>query len=181
MSSRLRLASVLVVLLAALGCAGLGRPKPEWSTAPDVDFASLSTYAWVDRRGETQTVLTSQIRSALAAELQDKGYEHSPDAPDFLIEHEVVEHDRGRSSSPVRIGIGIGTWGRHVGGSVGTSVPVGGGDPGQSYRLMIRAIEPDPRRELWVGGTTSFELPADAQVIDRAVSGAMRGFPGTRE
>lgn len=167
---------VLVPVLAA--CAGLNRPKPEWSTAPDADLASASTFGWSSGSGGSpQTVLLSHARNALTRELQRRGYRESAEAPDFLVSYELVEHERGQRSSPVRIGIGVGTWGRRVGGSVGTSVPIGSAETGESYRLVIRALEPDRSRELWIGATTSFEVPADAPEIDRAVAGVMRGFP----
>jgi hypothetical protein len=170
------------LLYSIVGCAGIGGPKAEWATAPDVDLPAFSTFDWADGpSGTPQTVLDSQVRNALRAELLKKGYEESPDAPDFLVSYEAVEHEMGQRSSPVTIGIGVGTWGRHVGGRVGTSVGVGGGgDPNLRYRLAIRAIDPDRSRELWVGATTTFELPPEARVIDRAVAGVMRGFPGKR-
>lgn len=173
--------AVAAALSALLGCAG-ARPKPEWATAPGTDLAQLSSYAWSDASaGGPRSVLHSQARNAIRAELETRGYEESSGTPDFLVSHEVVEYERGQRSSPVRIGIGLGSWGRRVGGSVGTSVGVGGGDPGESYRLVVRAIDPEQNQELWVGGTTSFEMPADEQVIRKAVTGVMRGFPDSGE
>jgi hypothetical protein len=169
------------LLYSIVGCAGIGGPKPEWATAPDVNLPAFSTYDWADGpSGTPQTVLDSQVRNALRVEFQKKGYEESSDAPDFLVSYETVEHEMGQRSSPVTIGIGVGTWGRHVGGRVGTSVGVGGGDPNLRYRLAIRATDPDRSRQLWVGATTTFELPPDERVIDRAVGSVMRGFPGRR-
>lgn len=175
--------STLLLLCSVAGCAGVGGPGPEWASAPDANLPAFSTYAWAEGPGDTpQTVLDSQVRQALRAELLKKGYRESPDAPDFLVGYYTVEHQRGQRSSPVTIGIGVGTWGRHVGGSVGTSVGVGGGgDPDLRYRLAIRAVERDGGNELWTGATTTFQLPADAGVVNRAVAGVMRGFPDRAE
>ena len=176
---RLRRAlGALAVVYAAVGCAGIGGPKAEWATAPDVDLGAFSTFDWADGSRDTpQTILDSRVRDALRDELVTKGYEQSSDAPDFLIGYETVEHERGQRSSPLTIGIGVGTWGSRVGGRVGTTVGVGGGEADLRYRLAIRALEADGSRELWVGATSTFELPPEERAIDRAVSGVMRGFP----
>lgn len=177
MNAIVRNATILVLVVLTSACAGLSRPKPEWSTAPGADLAAFSTFDWGSGSGgKPQSVLYAQTRNALLRELEQRGYQESAQSPDFLVSYELVEHERGRRGSPVTIGIGMGTWGRRVGGHVGTSVGVGG-EPGESYRLVIRALDPDRTRELWIGATTSFELPADEAEVARVVAGAMRGFP----
>jgi hypothetical protein len=177
---RIRFLPTLLALCTMLGCAGAG-PRPEWAAAPDANLPALATFTWADlSEGAPRTVLDTQVRNALGAELATKGYEESREAPEFLVSYELIEHETARGASPVRIGIGMGTWSGRVGGSVGTSVGVGGGDPDLRYRLTIRALDRERSRELWIGATTTFQLPADARTIERAVSGVMRGFPARR-
>jgi hypothetical protein len=181
MNASARLVMTIVTSIALLGCAGLNRPKPEWSTAPGADLPAHASYDWTSPPGQSpQTVLQSQVRQAIDTELDGKGYEKSSDAPGFVIGYELVEHTRGESYPPVTIGIGVGSWGHHVGGSVGTSVGVGRGEPDESYRIVVRALDRERSRELWVGATTTFELPADEAEIERIVAGMMHGFPARR-
>lgn len=183
MTFRAPLTFTLVALLCLNGCAGAGQPKPVWETAPDVDLAALETFALTPAADDRPlTVLDSTIRRALLAAFQSKGYVESSADPDFLVGYEAIEQETAARGSPVTIGIGVGTWGRNVGGSVSTSVGVGGADGvRETYRLAVRAVDPDGRRELWVGSTTTIEPSAESRVVDRAVAGVMRGFPARRE
>jgi hypothetical protein len=73
------------------------------------------------------------------------------------------------------VGIDMGTWGGNVGGSVGTSVGVGGSrEPELRYHLTIRTLDPGLTRELWIGATTTLELPAETPVVERAAARRQR-------
>ena len=73
----------------------------------------------------------------------------------------------------------MGSWGGNVGGSVGTSVGVGGGETTSvQSRLTIRAVDTARNSEVWIGTTTTFDQPAQASAVTRAVAGVMKGFPG---
>jgi len=125
------------------------------------------------------TILDNQIRAAVRAELVARGYREADDAPDFVVHHETIEGEAVEQGSPVRIGIGIGSWGGRVGGSVGTSVDVGGKDRVlQQQRIALRVLEPNERRELWVGTTAVLDERPDPAAIDRAVAALMKAFPG---
>jgi hypothetical protein len=168
-------------LLLLFGCAGAGQPKPVWVSAPEADIPALATFAFAEpAEGRTQTVLDSQVRNALRAELLSKGYAESSAEPDFTVSYQPVAYEARSGSSPFAIGIGMGTWGRRVGGSIGATIPIGEGVERVTHRLTIRAEDPASRRELWVGTTTSIEPPAEAQIVARAIAGVMRGFPARR-
>lgn len=182
MNSRLYVVSILTLAISLLGCAGSSGPKPDWETAPDVDISAYSTFAWADgSRGPPVAILDNQVRSAIRAQLLQKGYVETADAADFIVRHETIESETVKQSNPVTIGIGIGSWGRNVGGSVGTSVGVGGKEENlQHNRVTIRALATESDREVWVGITTTLEERPDAPAIDRAIAGVMQGFPDKR-
>ena len=78
----------------------------------------------------------------------------------------------------MRIGVGIGSWGGNVGGSVNVGQP----ERAQSYQegsLVIHAIDAARNAEVWQGsvagrmGKGSVETAA----INQAVATAMRDFP----
>jgi len=182
MNASLRALTISVVLLSTLGCAGGGQPKPQWTSAVDVDIPAYSTFGWADgTRGPPVSIIDNQIRNAVRAELLKKGYVEAADAPDFLVDHETIEQETVQKPNPVTIGIGVGSWGGNVGGSVGTSVDVGGKEGvRQENRIAIRVTDPELDREVWAGTTTTLEERPDTNAVDRAVAGVLQGFPGKR-
>jgi hypothetical protein len=180
MKNPIRVIAAIAVLLALAACAS--RPKPDWTSAPDVDIPGYSTFGWSERPGDLpRGILETQVRAAVRAELIEKGYTEVTEAPDFLLSYETVEYTSSRDSSPFSVGIGVGSWGSNVGGSVGASVPVGGSDAVKlQHRLTVRAVDPNGNREIWIGTTTSFEQPADAGAVAKAIAGVMAGFPARR-
>jgi len=174
-----RMTTAVLFLVALSGCASTKDSKPQWVQASDVDVAAFSKYGWAEGfREPPVTIIDKQIRDSLQAELLKKGYVESDDAPDFLMTYEAVEEQVVERKNPVNIGIGVGTWGSNVGGSVGTSVDVGEGDRvRQQQRVTIRALDPGSKREIWVGQTVPLPERPDAAAVDRAVVGVMSGFP----
>jgi hypothetical protein len=183
MISGVRVVATVGLLLSLLACAGAGQPKPVWVSAPEANIPALSTFALAEAVDDRPaTVLDTQVRNALRTELMKKGYAEASADPDFVVSYQPVAYEARAGSSPVTVGIGMGTWGRRVGGSVGAAIPIGGSDAERvTHRLTIRAEDPEGRRELWVGTTTSIEPPAETQIVTRAVAGVMRGFPPRRD
>lgn len=175
---------LLLGLLAVLaGCASSNKPKADWTTATGSDIPAYTSYGWVDEfSGAPSSILDNQISNALRSELSSRGYQERGDAPDFVIGYETIEIEKVKQSNPVRIGFGVGSWGGSGGGSVGSSVDVGGGEVEVLYehQLVVRAVDTQTDREVWIGTSTTFdEHPAD-QVIADAVAELMQGFPEKR-
>ena len=181
MITKLRFATASAMLIL-IGCAAGPDSSPQWAKAPDIDVAGYATFGWADRDGKPPvTILDSQIREAIRAELTAKGYVESSQSPDFLVGHEAVEQEFTRQGSPVRIGVGVGTGGGNVGGRVGTSVGVGERNRvTRQLRVTIRALDREDQREAWVGTTPALAERPDESAIDRAVAGVMKGFPERR-
>ena len=88
-----------------------------------------------------------------------------------------------KASNPVRIGVGMGSWGGNIGSEVSASVPIGseGVTTTQETRLTIRAVDQKSNREVWVGTTTGdIKQGLDAGVVEKAVAGMLDGFPARR-
>ena len=180
MNFRTNVMTFLVVLTgAAAGCASDAGNKPVWVSASDADIPALETFGW-DGPADVApvTILDNQIRDALRAQLLSKGYSETSENPDFLIAHETIEHDALKKGNPVRIGIGVGSWGGNVGGSVGTSVDVGEKDKMvQQLKLQVHALDPDRDREIWAGTSAVLPERPDSAAVNRAVVDLMTGFP----
>jgi hypothetical protein len=175
-------AVMLALLLSLLSCTSSG-PKTDSTTAPGADIPGYKTFGWSSATAQAPTtILESNIHDAIRAQLLAKGYVEADDAPDFRVAFDVSSYETTKRSSPVRIGVGVGTWGGNVGGSVGTSVPVGGsGGESTTNRLTIRAVDAKSTKEVWVGTTTSdIKQGLDRSAVNQAVAATMKSFPRRR-
>ena len=169
------------VLLAA-GCAS--QPAVHSMRDPKANFSSFSTFAWesgeqAGTSSEPLSILDSNIRAAIAAELQRKGYvEVAPGAsPSLSLHYETAAAEKIKSN-PFRLGIGVGGYGSSGGASVGVSTP--GARDVREGTLVLRAVDPLRNVEVW-NGRVSRELsrngPPDQVLIKNAVEELLREFP----
>lgn len=172
----------LAVILVALLAACTTRPSPEHQSqiAPDANFALYSTFGWQPPPAasidEPTRLLDTNIRTAIRAEMTRRGYTEVQEAPQLWVAYETAADERVKSN-PFRIGIGLGSFGSNMGGSVNVGSP-----SVQSYRegrLTIHLLDVAANRELWFGSIAgSIEkgnLGADA--VARAVALAMQDLP----
>jgi len=175
-------ALVFALFLSLLGCMSTG-PKTDSMTAPGSDIPGYRTFGWASGTAQApMTILDTNIHDAIRAQLLAKGYVEADEAPDFRVAFDVSSYQTTKKSSPMRIGVGVGTWGGNVGGSVGTSVPVGGGgDESTTNRLTIRAVDAKSTKEVWVGTTTGdIKQGLDRSAVNQAVAATMKRFPRRR-
>ena len=177
-----------VLLFVLLGCASGGAYQTESTTAPDTDIAAYASFGWLSSDspgGATEpprSIPDANLHNAIRAQLIEKGYREVEENPDFRVGFETTAYIEEKASNPVRIGVGMGSWGGNVGGGVRTSVPVGSEDvtTTQETRLTIRAVDRS-NREVWVGTTTGdIQQGVDAAVVEKAVAGTLEGFPARR-
>jgi hypothetical protein len=180
-----------VLLLALLGCASGGGWQMESSTpAPGVDVAAYGSFGWLaaseSTSGATEPPLSipdANLHNAIRAELIEKGYREVEENPDLRVGFATSVHMKEKASNPVRIGVGMGSYGGNVGGGVSTSVPVGRESvtTTQETRLTIRAVDPKSNQEVWVSTATGdIQQGLDAGVVEKAVAAALEEFPARR-
>jgi len=169
----------VAILAAALALAACTTPpqQPESMRDPQANFAAFRTYGWqqaatVDGKDPPLRLLDQNIRTAVAAEMQKRGYVESATDPDLRIAYETASEQKVESS-PVRVGVGMGG----MGGSVGVSSP-----SVRNYQqgtLVIHAIERARNAEVWQGRVSGkmSNGSIDAAAVQRAVATAMRDFP----
>ena len=182
--------SAVVLLFVWLGCVGCATSKPESATAPGADLAAYASFGWQSAGGSSTasrpplSIQDANIYNAIRTQLIEKGYREVENQPDFLVGYETESYTTEKKTNPVRIGVGVGSWGGNVGGGVSTSVPVGpeGVVAARETRLTIRAVDPKNNREVWVGTTTGgIQQGLDAGVVEKAVAGTMKKFPTRRK
>jgi hypothetical protein len=175
----------IALACALLGCASGARWQAESEAAPDADLAAYATFGFAASADASAplAVRDARLAAAIRAQLLEKGYREVERAPDLQIGVTMEARPREKTTPPMRVGVGVGSWGGHVGTSVGTSVPVG---PERvttvaETRLTIRAIDPKGHREVWVGSATGEVAPgAEADAVEKAVAAALKGFPERR-
>jgi hypothetical protein len=125
-------------------------------------------------------MLDEHIRRALTSEMIRRGYREDEAAPDLRLYYETAAKDMVRSS-PVRVGIGGGSRGGHVGGAVGVSSPSVQGY--QEGRLIIHVADAASNREIWSGTVSGKDRYSglDAGSVARAVAPAVERFPARTE
>jgi hypothetical protein len=177
---RIPIRACLIAAALLAGCA-TPPPQPQSMRDPTANFAAFRTFGWAPAPAVTGgdaplQLLDKNIRAAIAAEMQRKGYTESQDNPDLRISYETAKADKVETN-PVRIGVGVGGWGGNVGGSVGVSSP--------SVRnftegtLVIHAIETAKNAEVWQGSISGKLTKGSVEpaAIQHVVSTAMRDFP----
>jgi len=172
---------VLVVLSLALLVAGCATPPPEPVSMrdPAVNFAAFKTYGWSPAAATSDQplrLLDQNIRAAISAELQRRGYVESAEQPNLRIAYETASAQKVKSN-PVRIGVGIGSWGGNAGGSVSMGSP-----SVQSYQegsLVIHAVDAARNTEVWQGSVAGQMNKGSVEpaAINQAVARAMKDFP----
>jgi hypothetical protein len=174
-----------VLLLALFACAT--RWQTESTTAPAADLSGYASFGWQpasESASEAPLSITdAHLRDAIRSELVEKGYREVERDPDLQIGFETTTRSKEKVSPPVRIGVGVGSWGGNVGGGVGGSVPVGSGDvtTTSEARITIRAVDPKAGREVWLGTATGEVKPgSDPGIIQEAVAAVLEDFPAAR-
>jgi glucose dehydrogenase len=177
-------AGVLVAgLLSVAGCATQAPAEPQSMRDPQANFAAYRTFGWdaggaVDAADAPLKLLDGSIRAAIAAELNRRGYVAAADGatPDLRIVYETTSAEK-LENSPVRIGVGVGSWGSHVGGSVNVGSP-----SVRNYRegtLVVHAIDTARNAEVWQGRVSKKVTKGSTEpaAIAQAVGVAMKDFP----
>ncbi len=172
----------LALGIALAACATTSQPERQSQRDPDANIAGWSTFGWgpaaLDEGGEDTalSMLDTNIRKAIVAELSRRGYTEVESDPQFLITYEISAQEKVKSS-PFQIGIGMGSWGGSGGGGVSV-----GSQSMQSYRegrLVIHAIDAAANKEVWYGSISKAleQRSVEAEDVARVVALTMQDFP----
>ena len=172
----------LVATSLVAGCAS-PPPKPETMRDPSVNFSNYKTFGWTagGTAGSTDApvlLLDTNIRNAITSVMLRKGYAPAPEGtvPDLRIAYETATADK-IENNPVRVGVGVGSWGGNMGGSINVGSP--------SIRnftegtLVIHAIDSARNAEVWQGRVAGKMTKGSTEpaAINQAVAVAMADFP----
>ena len=172
----------LVATALAAGCTS-APPESRSMLDPQANFDAYTTFGWrtnssADRSSEPMSLVDTNIRAAIATEMQRKGYIEAPagSAADLLLDYEAARTEKMKSS-PFRVGVGIGSYGSSGGASVSTSTP--GVKNVIEGSLVVHAIDPVRNAEVW-RSRISRELGKGSvapEVIQSVVAEVFSDFP----
>jgi hypothetical protein len=177
--------AVILCALGAMSLAGCASSptQPQSMLNPEADFGSYKTFGWetdesTNASGQPVSIVDSNIRAAITAEMTRKGYAVAPagTTPDLRVAYETAKAEKVKSS-PFRIGVGVGSYGSSGGAGVGVSSS--GVQNVLEGTLVVHVIDPARKAEVWWGRATH-ELGkkgADPAVVQGAVADALRGLP----
>jgi hypothetical protein len=177
------LALLLAMALLTAGCASSSPAEPESMRDPQANFAAYQTFGWNAGVAPASDdaplkLLDSNIRAAIANELKKRGYGEAPAGvtPDLRIAYETASADK-LENNPVRVGVGVGSWGGNVGGSVNVGSP-----SVRNYKegtLVVHAIDTARNAEVWQGRVSKKITKGSVEpaAIAQAVASAMEDFP----
>jgi hypothetical protein len=174
----------LGVLMATFvaGCAS-PPPPPETMRDPSANFSAYRTFGWT-AGGVTETseapvkLLDANLRASITDVMLRRGYVLAPEgaAPDLRIAFETASAEK-IENNPVRVGVGMGSWGGNFGGSVSMGSP-----SIRNYKegtLVIHAIDNAHNAEVWQGRVSGKITKGSLEpaAINQAVAQAMADFP----
>ena len=184
MLTRLLRPVIVATALASL-VAGCAAPpaQPDTMRDPSVNFTNFKTFGWtaggtVDAGDAPLQLLDANIRAAIVDVMKRKGYVEAPagTTPDLRMAYETAKAEK-LENNPVRIGVGVGSWGGNMGGSVNMGSP--------SVRnftegtLVVHAIDTARNAEVWQGRVSGKMTKGSTEpaAIHQAVAKAMADFP----
>jgi Domain of unknown function (DUF4136) len=179
----------LLVVALAVGTAGFVAgcaappPKPESMRDPAANFSNFRTFGWAEGGAAAGSeapvrLLDANIRAAVVDVMKRKGYVEAPagTTPDLRIAYETASAQK-LENNPVRVGIGVGSWGGNMGGSVSMGSP-----SVRNYTegtLVLHAIDTARNAEVWQGRISGklSKGSTEPAAINQAVAQAMADFP----
>jgi hypothetical protein len=164
----------LLVIAAAFSMAACAAAPRAYVDTADEAFA-CSRFGWLDH-DRPASIAEQRVRAEAMRALEAKGYAVESESPDCLVSGVIFTG--ARPASPVSLGVGAGRWGGRSGGSIGVSVPVGGGARTVG-NLAIDVIDVERNAEVWRGtleGAFRTPDPTSDQVGD-AVQKLLERFP----
>lgn len=166
------LAGCTLVVMGLSGCATT--PKLYVDTVDEP--LECTTFAWLEHADRPASIAEQRIRVEVMQALATRGYLEVTSDPDCLVSAVIYTGTRPRS--PVSVGLGAGRWGGSFGGSVGISMPVGGGSK-KVGNLAIDVIDVARNAEVWRGTLEpAFASPEPtSDEISGAVTKVLEAFP----
>jgi hypothetical protein len=168
-------APAFVATLSALLCAACASPPKLYVDRADGEIRCRS-FAWLEVPERPASIAEQRVRAEVLKTLEAKGYPTAVEEADCWVSGLIFSGSR--PGSPVRLGVGAGSYGGNFGTSIGVNVPVGGGRR-EVGNLAIDIVDIKQNAEVWRGtleGAFRSPEPTSDQIGD-AVRQILEAFP----
>jgi len=174
--------AVLGTALLVGACSGISTTT---DYDPSADFASYTTYTWLDTEGDDiDNITNSRIRNSIDAGLAAKGLRKVTSNPDVAVGYQVTTAER-RSYNTVNSGwgggYGYGGYG-YCGWGMGVGTSTTYENVWQEGSLILGIFDAGTKNLVWTGtATTDLDAnrsPEERQdIVDSAVAKMLKDFP----
>lgn len=184
--ARFGIATWVAAAALAVAACQTAPPKVYTQSSPELDVAKYQTFGFLDKPATDQagyrTLTTTQIESAVAREMELRGFRRTATNPDVLVNFNVETKDKvsGTTSKP-SVNIGLGGWRGGYGWGVSTGSGRNDVRTETEGSLTIDLVDREKNSLVW-SGTASGRLTEAARenpqpVIDGAVRDIFAKFP----
>lgn len=133
-----------VVLLA--GCTATAPSRVRVDMA-EGGLPNCKTFEWLPTPQQPATLTEQRVKSAVLAELKEKGYTEA-DKADCRVTYVLDVHERPRNKPNVGVGAGGGSGG--IGGGIGVSLPIGKRNE-QVGTFTLDVVDAARNAQVWSG------------------------------
>jgi Domain of unknown function (DUF4136) len=187
-SSVLRmLAATVCTALLVVGCASTRAPNTRIDYDRTADFSVYRTFGFPEEtgtdRGGYATLVTSYFKNSIATAMTARGYRHSEDNPDLLVNFFMNTRERTELRPGANSSLGYGYYGYRAG--LYDPWPRYEGERSVTYKvgtINIDIVDAEKKQLIWEGvaeGRVSEEAMANPKVtVNAIVTELMRQYPG---
>jgi hypothetical protein len=174
----------LPALLLAATVVACTSTAPRFEADPSADLVALKRFGWHAAPREAthpldSEILRKRVRSSVAGDLTARGYAFDQAAAEFVVRSHLIVEANAKPAPRLSIGLGTGSYG----GSVGTSVAVGGsteiGKAQDGLTLVVELRDARSDELLWQGWREVKPAIGDPTRpdLDAAVRAILADFP----
>lgn len=157
---------------------------PRFEADPTVDLVALKRFAWHATPPQAvhpldSEILRKRVRVSATALLTARGYAQDEVAPEFRLRSHLLVKANAKPAPRISFGLGTGSYG----GSIGTSVSVGGstavGKAKDALTLVVEVRDAKSDELLWQGWREVRDTIADSSQpeLEAAIRSILADFP----
>ena len=136
----------LVGLALLAGCTATAPSRVRVDMA-EGGLPNCKTFEWLPTQQQPATLTEQRVKSAVLAELKQKGYAEA-EKGDCRVTYVLDVHERPRNKPSVGVGAGGGSGG--IGGGIGVSLPIGKRNE-QAGTFTIDVVDAAKNAQVWSG------------------------------
>ena len=152
LSSTLILGATLLV-----GCTATAPSKVRVDMA-ESGLPNCQSFEWLPTQQQPASLTDQRVKSAVMANLKDKGYTEATEKGDCRVTYVLNVHERPANKPGVGVGVGGGS--RGMGGGIGVTLPIGKRNE-QAGTFTIDIVDAAKNAQVWSGSLDATFVKAE--------------------